>query len=328
MNSPGLLFYLFLFAAALFITAFSVKHLIPALKRGAEQPIYEGGPSWHMSKSGTPTMGGISFLITLAVLIPIGAVYISNTLGKSASFSLILTAAYAFLNSMIGIYDDILKLKRKQNGGLTPIQKLVLQTAASVLLLICRHLIIGNETALKIGELELEMGVWYYPLTVLVLVGITNCANLTDGIDGLASGVAFAISVILFFISYVLASEITVISAISLGISIGFLIYNINPAKIFMGDTGSLLFGSLLAAAAVALGNPLLILVVGAVYCIEGASVILQVLWYKLTKKRLFKMAPLHHHLERNGWNENKICIAAIALTMLFSLPALAMLIT
>ena len=150
-------------------------------------------------------------------------------------------------------------------------------------------------------------------------MGITNCANLTDGIDGLASSVAFAIGISLFYFSFGISENGSFISAALMGGAIGFLIFNLHPAKVFMGDTGSLFFGSLIAALAFELKSPWIAVVSGGVYVIEGISVILQVAFYKMTKKRLFKMAPIHHHLEKCGWDENKICITAIILTLIFS---------
>ena len=163
----------------------------------------------------------------------------------------------------------------------------------------------------------------YYFLSIIILVGITNCANLTDGIDGLATSVAFAIGLSVFYISYSRSDAASFISASLIGATVAFLIFNIHPAKVFMGDTGSLFLGALVASLAFELKNPFIAITTGAVYVIEGVSVILQVIYYKATKKRLFKMAPIHHHLEKCGWDENKICLVAIALTLLFSVPSL-----
>ena len=151
---------------------------------------------------------------------------------------------------------------------------------------------------------------------------MSNSTNLTDGIDGLSSSVAFGIGVSLFYISAALSPETSVIASIIIGATVGFLVFNIHPAKIFMGDTGSLFLGAIVTACAFNLGNPLLIIFIAGVYVIEGFSVVLQVSYYKLTHKRIFKMAPLHHHLEKCGWSENKICIAGILLTFILSLPA------
>ena len=154
------------------------------------------------------------------------------------------------------------------------------------------------------------------------MLGLVNSANLTDGIDGLASSVAFSIGVSLFYISAALSMETAIISSAIIGASIGFLLFNIHPARIFMGDTGSLFFGALVASCAFTLKNPILMLFIAGVYVVEGISVVLQVSYYKLTHKRFFKMAPLHHHLEKCGFTENRICITAIMTTFIVSIPA------
>ena len=317
-------FYVFIFFITLAITVIASRLLIPLLKLGAKQPIYEDGPKWHLAKSGTPTMGGISFLIAILISLSLASIYLFVKGEAKASLSLITALIYAVLNAAIGIIDDKRKLKRKENGGLTPTEKILLQSAIAILFLSVRYLLIGNEAILCFSFGEVDIGWLYYPLAFIILIGITNCANLTDGIDGLASGVAFAIGVSFFYISCALSPEVAFASAAIMGATIGFLIFNIHPAKVFMGDTGSLMLGSLTAAMAIMLGNPLCILVIGGVYCIEGASVIIQVLVYKLTKKRVFKMAPIHHHLEKCGWSENKICVVAMIVTLLLALPVYA----
>jgi phospho-N-acetylmuramoyl-pentapeptide-transferase len=318
INAPV---YIFAFALTFIITVAAERLLLPALKRGAEQPIYEEGPSWHASKSGTPTMGGLAFLIATSVALSLASIYLSLRGEHSEAISLMGCTLFGAFNALVGVLDDCKKLRRKKNGGLTPRQKLALQALLSALFLLYRHFTLGDSSVLSFSHGGVDIGVLYYPLAFLTLVGITNCANLTDGIDGLASGVAFAIGAAMFFISCALSTEVSLISAAVMGAAVGFLFFNIHPARIFMGDTGSLFLGALLAAAGIALGNPLVILVLGAVYALEGASVILQVIGFKLTRKRIFKMAPLHHHLERVGWSENRICIAAIILTLLAAIP-------
>jgi phospho-N-acetylmuramoyl-pentapeptide-transferase len=164
-----------------------------------------------------------------------------------------------------------------------------------------------------------DFGFFYYILSLIILVGITNCANLTDGIDGLASSVAFAIGISLFYFSYGVSDSSAFISATLSAGALGFLIFNINPARIFMGDTGSLFLGALVGALAFEMENPLIAVVSGCVYVIEGIRVILQVIFFKTIGKRLFKMAPVHHHLEKCGWDENRICIVSIIITLLIS---------
>ena len=229
---------------------------------------------------------------------------------------------YAFSNALVGVFDDLAKLHKHKNQGLTPLQKLILQFVLAVLFLYFRNLLIGDSTTLSFSFGEVDLGLWYYVISIIILLGITNCANLTDGIDGLATSVAFSIAICMLYISSSLFEDVAITSASMIGITLGFLIFNLHPAKIFMGDTGSLFFGAFAGSCAIALGNPLIAILVGGVYVIEGISVILQVVFYKLTKKRIFKMAPLHHHLEQCGWSENKICIVAILLTFVFSIPA------
>ena len=194
-----------------------------------------------------------------------------------------------------------------------------------MLTIFSRAFLLGDNTKISFTFGDVELGLWYYPLTVILLLGIVNCANLTDGIDGLASSVAFSIGVSLFYVSFALNEETAIISSALIGAAIGFLIFNLHPAKIFMGDTGSLFFGALIASCALTLNNPILITFICGVYVLEGISDVLQVSYFKLTHKRIFKMAPLHHHLEKCGWSENKICIAAILATFVFSIPAYAL---
>jgi len=314
--------YLFAFALCFGITALAEKQLIPILAGRARQPIYAEGPGWHLSKAGTPTMGGLAFLLSISVTLLFACIYLWLSKNTSGAISLLLCLSYSVLNSLIGIIDDLSKLRKKENAGLTPKQKLFLQAIAAVLFLLARSFLLKSPTSIDLSFFEIELGIFYYPIAIVILLGITNCANLTDGIDGLASAVAFSIGVSIFYISCALSSEVSFIAAALIGASVGFLLFNIHPAKIFMGDTGSLLFGSLVVSSTFALDNPLLALSFGGIYVIEGVSVILQVLVYKTRHKRLFRMAPLHHHLEKLNWSEDRICISAILITFLMSIPA------
>ncbi len=316
-----LIIYLFVFLISFALTAIIEKKLIPILSRSARQPIYEGGPKWHSKKSGTPTMGGLAFLIAI-IISAIASVPFLWLSDKDAIPSLLICITYALMNALIGITDDTVKLKRKQNEGLTPKQKLLLQFIIAVLFLLARKFILGEGTTIAFSFGDIDLGFAYYVFSVIILLGIVNCANLTDGVDGLASGVAFGVGISLFYICSFLCSEGAVISSAIIGAVIAFLIFNLHPAKVFMGDTGSLFLGALAVSIAFALGNPFLIIAVGGIYVIEGITVILQVLFYKATKKRLFLMAPIHHHLERLGLSENSICIIAILITFIMSVPA------
>ncbi|MBE6635159.1 MAG: phospho-N-acetylmuramoyl-pentapeptide-transferase [Ruminococcaceae bacterium] len=319
MKDANFLYYLLAFALTFLITVILERRLIPILKATAAQPIYTEGPDWHMKKSGTPTMGGIGFLISCAVSLILAASYLLFKGESYFALSLIISLCYAMMNSFIGIIDDRAKIRKKENAGLSPIEKLMLQAIAATMFLLARNILLGDGTTVYFSTGTLDLGMLYYPIALLMLLGTVNCANLTDGVDGIASGVAFAIGLSLAYLSLNSNSEVEFISFAIMGAAIAFLIFNIHPAKIFMGDTGSLLFGSLIAAACFSLGNMLIILVVGIIYVIEGLSVVLQVAAFKMTGKRIFRMAPFHHHLEKCGWSENKIVIWAIIVTVLLS---------
>lgn len=313
--------YITSFILSFLFTLIIERALIPRLCKSAAQPIYEEGPRWHMGKQGTPTMGGLAFILSITSSLLTAAIVLLLTKDTEGTISLVICQLYAIANAFIGILDDLKKLKRKKNKGLTPKEKLILQFLFAILFLLARKLFLNDTTSISFSFGEIELGIFYYPIAIIILLGVINCANLTDGIDGLASSVAFSIGVSLFYIASALSTEASVIASSIIGASLGFLIFNLHPAKIFMGDTGSLYFGSLIASSAFSLKNPLLIILISGVYILEGCSVILQVIAFKLTKKRIFKMAPLHHHLESIGWSENRICIVAILLTFIFSIP-------
>ena len=314
--------YVTSFILAFAITGVTEHYLIPKLKKVAGQPIYSEGPRWHVSKSGTPTMGGIAFLIAIITVLVFSCIFLYAIGEYSGALSLMLCICFSLLNSAVGIIDDLKKLKHKHNEGLKPREKLLLQSITCILFLLARFFLLGEQGSISFSFGDIDLGLIYYPISFIILLGIINCANLTDGIDGLAAGVAFAIGVSFFYISCALSYEVCFISSALMGASTAFLIFNLHPAKIFMGDTGSLFLGALTASCAIALGNPLTIIFIGAVYVIEGISVILQVITFKLTHKRIFKMSPIHHHFEKCGWSENRICIVAIIITFIASIPA------
>jgi len=314
--------YAFVFGVTLIFTVLIEKSLIPLLVKRAKQPIYTEGPRWHEKKSGTPTMGGLAFLISICAALAISAIILFSRGYLNEACSLIISLAFSAFNGLIGLLDDLKKLHKKENKGLSPKEKLILQAISAVAFLVLRSIFIEDATTLSFSFGVLNIGIFYYPIAFLLILGLVNMANLTDGIDGLAGGVGFAAAVSLFYISCSLVTESAIISAAVIGGTLGFLIFNINPAKIFMGDTGSLFLGALIVSSCFMLSNPLVTLSINSVYIIEGISVILQVIWFKLTGKRIFKMAPLHHHLEKSGWSENKICFVAILLTLISSIPA------
>ncbi len=305
------------------LTALIGRIFIPFLKKvKAEQPIYSEGPQWHLSKSGTPTMGGVTFLISVCISLLSATLFLYAKKLSENTISILICVGYGILNSTIGIIDDLKKLHKKENKGLSASEKIILQSLSAILFLLARYVFLNEGSTILFSFGEIQLGIWYYPITLLILIGITNCANLTDGIDGLASCTSFAICMSIFYISCALNLDTALISSAIIGAVCAFLIFNVHPAKVFMGDTGSLFLGSLSASMAVALKNPLLILSLGGIYVIEGASVIIQVVSFKLRKKRVFKMAPLHHHLEKCGWSENRICISAIIASFVLSIPA------
>ena len=265
-------------------------------------------------------MGGLAFLASTSVSFFICSLYFYFTNNIKSLTTLIPFILLCIGNSLIGLLDDATKLKRGKNEGLTPKQKLLLQSIIAFIFLILLSTLSNKTFTLDLLVTQVTSPLLYYPMLFLLILGIVNCANLTDGIDGLASGVAYAIGVSFFVISFKSNVVCGAISVTLIGASLAFLIFNINPAKIFMGDTGSLLFGAIAISCAFSVERPLSVLSVGVIYVIEGASVILQVIYYKLTKKRLFKMAPIHHHLEKSGLGENKICLIAMIVTFLAAL--------
>ena len=311
---------LFLISATVLVLTVAIeKKLLPILKSKYKQPIYLDGPSWHEIKTGTPTMGGLAFLISISLsLVLYGSITFING-DRASAISIFFVLAYAILNSLIGIADDRAKIAKKQNAGLTPAQKLIFQIIFSAVFVIAFQLYFHSDNSFFIVDKEINLGILFYPLTILFLVGLTNFANLTDGVDGLASSTTLTVSASLFFLYHEISTGITIISISLTFAMLGFLIFNVHPAKIFMGDTGSLFIGALLSSTILITRNPAQLLSLCVIFLIDGLSVILQVVSYKITGKRIFKMAPLHHHLERSGWSENKICLAAVITTFIFT---------
>lgn len=310
--------------AIMVLTVVVLRKLIPFLaSKHVGQKILDIGPRWHKSKEGTPTMGGISFIISGFVVFVIFLILNFNKIPTREVMLIINVMVYALLNGMIGIIDDIAKIRKKQNEGLTPLEKIILQSLFSVLFLISVHFTVGLSTVVDIPftNIRIDLGFFYYILAFFMLCGMVNSVNLTDGIDGLASAVVFTIGLLVAILSlvYIESYPIMFIGALLIGSSVGFLIYNFYPAKIFMGDTGSLYFGGLIAASPFLIGNLLLVIIYGFVFIAEALSDILQVTYFKITKgKRIFKMAPLHHHFEKCGWSEVKIVIVFSLVNLLF----------
>ena len=301
--------------------------IIPILRaKKAGQKILEIGPSWHQGKEGTPTMGGISFILAILLTL-LGLFFYYLFRGKQGELiPLALTMALAVMNGMIGFVDDFCKLVKKQNEGLKAYQKFTLQVLMAVVYIVLLHRLGYIHTAVHIPftSMTVELGIVYYLFALLVIVGMVNSVNLTDGLDGLAGSVTLI--VFLFFSAVGLAyadSSLTLLSAVLTGGMLGFLIYNLHPAKMFMGDTGSLFLGGAVAGATFVINEPMIVFLVGGVYVMESLSVILQVGSYKLRHgKRIFLMAPIHHHFEKKGWSEAKVVTVFSILTAVLCLVA------
>ncbi len=318
------------------ITALLGRWFIPFLKRiNFGQTIREEGPKWHIKKDGTPTMGGIMFIIGIVsaavITIPIYygvsgggslGIFGETTLMKVKVFGGLLMAV-GF--GGIGFFDDYIKVVKKRNLGLTAWQKLILQFLVAAAYLFSIYLSGGNSTTYVplFGTIDFNFGYWI--LAALVIVGIVNAVNFTDGIDGLNTSVTFFVALFFMLIATVVnAIGISLLSVCVAGGCMGFLVWNFHPAKVFMGDTGSLFLGGIVCALAFGLDMSILLLPMGIIYIAEIMSVVLQVSYFKITKgKRLFKMSPIHHHFEMCGWSEVKICGVFSIVTILFGILSL-----
>ena len=266
------------------------------------QTILDIGPSWHKKKQGTPTMGGIMMLLAILVAV---AVWCNFT--PALCIALLLTFGHA----LIGFIDDYIKVVMKRNLGLTAAQKFFMQfvLAGAYVYYIETHVQSDLSIAIPGTEYMLPLGWLYYVLVFLLLVGTTNAVNLTDGLDGLAAGVTLPVTAAYAFIAYNTGhADLSVFALAITGACLGFLLFNHHPAKVFMGDTGSLAIGGGVAALALLTHTELLLVILGGIYVIEATSVIMQVTYFRLTGgRRIFRMTPIHHHFELGGWKETKI---------------------
>lgn len=317
-------------ALAFGVTALLGKWMVPFLHRiNFGQTIREVGPKWHRKKNGTPTMGGFMFIIGIFVAAAVCVPLYYKSSGQS-SFEMMmrtkiiggLLMALGF--GAIGFFDDYIKVVKKRNLGLNVKQKLILQFLVAGAYLYSLYLAGGSSLLIIPFVGNLNLGVWYWILSLLGIVGIVNAVNFTDGIDGLNTSVTFFVSIFFLMISGILGvGGMGVLAAATAGACLGFLVWNFNPAKVFMGDTGSLFLGGMVCALGFGLNRPILILPLGIIYICEILSVVLQVTYFKATHgKRLFKMSPIHHHFEMCGWNEVKICAVFSLVTMLAGVAA------
>lgn len=295
------------FLATFILTAILGKIILPILKKlKVGQNEREDGPRSHLRKQGTPTMGGIMIIFAIVI---IGIVFC--IIHKSYEILPVLLASFGF--GLVGFVDDFKKLVLKNTEGLNPKLKMfgLLIISAIYVLYLVNYKNIDTDILVPYTNLKIVMPVWFYILfTIVVMLGSTNAVNLTDGVDGLCGTVLGIITTSLSIISYKMGyTEISTYCAIISGSCFGFLIYNVYKAKIFLGDTGSLFLGGVISSVSIYLKNPLILLIVAILPVVETLSVMLQVVHYRRTGKRLFRMAPIHHHFELSGWRENKVVV-------------------
>ena len=309
--------------SAFLITSVIGMWLIPFLRRlHFGQTILDIGPAWHKSKQGTPTMGGIMFIagITVAILAGWLTLELSEQgvadASAAGSFYLWGGLLMALAFGLIGFLDDYISVVKKQNLGLKAGQKSLAQLLVAVVYLAAQQ-IFAPTTSFWLPFIgDLDIGIFYYPLMLFIIVGTVNAVNLTDGIDGLDASVTMVAAMGFMVIASIAGfSQMNLLAAALAGGCLGFLVWNFHPAKVFMGDTGSLFLGGMVVALAFGLRRPVLLVFIGIVYVVETLSDIIQIGSVKLTGKRVFKMAPIHHHFEMSGWSEVKIVAVFSAVT-------------
>ena len=289
--------------------------LLHKLKFG--QNIRQEGPKSHLKKAGTPTIGGLIFIFATIITM---FVMVGNPTDEA------MIALYSFVGfGFVGFLDDLLKIIKKKNEGLTSGQKMILLLIVSGFLTWYAYKYIGTSINIPFLNGQINFGLFYIPAAMFYFAGVTNAVNLTDGLDGLATSVTVLVTTFLGIISYNLGHISLAIFCVALaGALLAFLRFNAFPARVFMGDTGSLALGGAVAMVALILKMPLILVLIGIIYVIETLSVILQVASFKLTGKRIFKMAPIHHHFEQLGWSETKIVSVFSIITVVFCFIAFA----
>lgn len=316
--------------------------LIPFLKKiHFGQTILEIGPAWHKSKQGTPIMGGFMFIISSVVATIVGYLLFKSdsmidltekTAGNNA-IRLLSCIIFSVLFSGIGFLDDYIKAVKKQNLGLNPKQKMVMQFVLAAAFLAMLYALGDKSTKIDFIFFDVDFGIFYYPIMILFIIYVSNAVNLTDGVDGLCGSVTFITMLAMSSICGILKSyEISIYASAVAGGCLGFLIWNLHPAKCFMGDTGSMYLGGAFVAVGLTTHQHLMIVVVGLVYILEALSVVIQVSYFKFTArqhykktgekgkgKRIFKMSPIHHHFEMCGFSEYKIVITFSLAAIVFS---------
>ncbi|NGT65720.1 phospho-N-acetylmuramoyl-pentapeptide-transferase [Clostridium perfringens] len=289
--------------------------LLHKLKFG--QNIRQEGPKSHLKKAGTPTIGGLIFIFATIITM---FIMVGNPTDEA------MIALYSFVGfGFVGFLDDLLKIIKKKNEGLTSGQKMILLLIVSGFLTWYAYKYIGTSINIPFLNGQINFGLFYIPFVMFYFAGVTNAVNLTDGLDGLATSVTVLVTTFLGIISYNLGHISLAIFCVALaGALLAFLRFNAFQARVFMGDTGSLALGGAVAMVALILKMPLILVLIGIIYVIETLSVILQVASFKLTGKRIFKMAPIHHHFEQLGWSETKIVSVFSIITVVFCFIAFA----
>ena len=302
-------------AVAFVVSAVLTRILIPYLRKWAGQNIREDGPQAHLSKQGTPSMGGIAI---------VAAILAGSAFGGFFGHAMIIMDIGMLIFAAVGFLDDYLKIIKKENEGLKVKPKFAFQFIGALAIAVYIAYVSGFGTDMYIPffKVTVDLGIWYVPFIVFTILAMVNAVNLTDGLDGLASGTTAVVSFFLMLVAVKAgAAGSTGFCAAILGACLGFLVWNHHPAKVFMGDTGSLALGGAVTMAAVAMGMELFLPLMGLIYVAEALSVIIQVVYFKKTGgKRFFRMAPLHHHFELGGMKETKVALMFWALTLLFCL--------
>ncbi|NLM12581.1 MAG: phospho-N-acetylmuramoyl-pentapeptide-transferase [Epulopiscium sp.] len=292
--------------------------LIPFLSRlKFGQYVRDDGPKSHLKKAGTPTMGGIIILISIILT---SLLFLKDNMDGIAV--LFVTVGFG----IIGFVDDFIKVVMKRSLGLRAYQKIIAQLIITVFFgyYLLNLANIGTKIIIPFSRgIEIDLGLWFIPFLIFAMLGTVNAVNLTDGLDGLASSVTVLIATFFTIVSWGENSSILPIGAAVVGSLLGFLLFNSHPAKVFMGDTGSLALGGFVVSTAFILRMPLFIIIVGLIYLLEALSVMLQVGYFKMTRKRIFKMAPIHHHFELSGWTETKVVSVFCIVTAIMCLIGL-----
>lgn len=300
--------------------------MIPFLKKlKYGQSIKKIGPVWHQAKQGTPVMGGIMFIVGIVIAAIVVIAFAGDfqfEMLRNERYKILYGLLLALMFGVIGFSDDYIKVVKKRNLGLTAKQKFMLQILAAVIFLVLLYLAGGTGTSMMVPftGASVNLGVFYWPVSLFIIVGADNAVNLTDGVDGLAASVTTVVALALMLSSKVMmCTGFAAVSAALAGGCLGFLVWNFHPAKIFMGDTGSLFLGGIISGIAFGIGEPLLLIPFGIIYIVEVLSDIIQVISFKSTGRRVFKMAPIHHHFEMSGWSETKIVTVFTVVTAVCS---------